>query len=83
MLKGKAIVCVEEENGASRGAGASPKTINLQEEPSEYADSAKGKSPAANSTLVPVKGINNLGNTCFFNAVMQCRKYPVTIDQVS
>ncbi|KAI9520833.1 Ubiquitin carboxyl-terminal hydrolase 45 [Dissostichus eleginoides] len=52
-------------------SGASPKIIKLQEDPSDYADSAKGKSPATNSTLVPVKGINNLGNTCFFNAVMQ------------
>uniref|UniRef100_A0A8C7F833 Ubiquitin carboxyl-terminal hydrolase n=1 Tax=Oncorhynchus kisutch TaxID=8019 RepID=A0A8C7F833_ONCKI len=41
------------------------------EEPSDYADQSRGKSPVNNSTLVPVKGINNLGNTCFFNAVMQ------------
>ncbi|XP_041649881.1 ubiquitin carboxyl-terminal hydrolase 45 [Cheilinus undulatus] len=52
-------------------SGASPKIIKLQEEPSDNTDQPKGKSPAINSTLVPVKGINNLGNTCFFNAVMQ------------
>jgi ubiquitin carboxyl-terminal hydrolase 16/45 len=45
--------------------------IKLREEPSDYADQSRGKSPVNNSTLVPVKGINNLGNTCFFNAVMQ------------
>ncbi|MEQ2243909.1 Ubiquitin carboxyl-terminal hydrolase 45, partial [Ilyodon furcidens] len=50
---------------------ASPKIIKLREEPSEYTEAQRGKSPAINSTLVPVKGILNLGNTCFFNAVMQ------------
>lgn len=52
-------------------AGASPKIIKLREEPSDYSDPPRGKNPVINSTLVPVKGINNLGNTCFFNAVMQ------------
>lgn len=50
---------------------ASPKIIKLREEPSDYPEPPRGKSPAINSTLVPVKGISNLGNTCFFNAVMQ------------
>uniref|UniRef100_A0A8C4EFG3 Ubiquitin carboxyl-terminal hydrolase n=1 Tax=Dicentrarchus labrax TaxID=13489 RepID=A0A8C4EFG3_DICLA len=54
-----------------KATSASPKVIKFQEEPSDYTDPPKGKSPAINSTLVPVKGINNLGNTCFFNAVMQ------------
>ncbi|XP_008275849.1 ubiquitin carboxyl-terminal hydrolase 45 isoform X2 [Stegastes partitus] len=54
-----------------KATSASPKIIKLREEPSDYADPPRGKSSVINSTLVPVKGINNLGNTCFFNAVMQ------------
>ncbi|KAF3691573.1 Ubiquitin carboxyl-terminal hydrolase 45 [Channa argus] len=54
-----------------KATSASPKIIKLREEPSDYTDSTRGKGPVINSTLVPVKGINNLGNTCFFNAVMQ------------
>uniref|UniRef100_A0AAQ5XCF1 Ubiquitin carboxyl-terminal hydrolase n=1 Tax=Amphiprion ocellaris TaxID=80972 RepID=A0AAQ5XCF1_AMPOC len=54
-----------------KATSASPKIIKLREEPSDYADPPRGKSSGINSTLVPVKGINNLGNTCFFNAVMQ------------
>ncbi|XP_044063956.1 ubiquitin carboxyl-terminal hydrolase 45 isoform X3 [Siniperca chuatsi] len=60
-----------QKHSVKATSGASPKIIKLQEEPSDYTDPPKGKSPAINSTLVPVKGINNLGNTCFFNAVMQ------------
>ncbi|KAM4771041.1 ubiquitin carboxyl-terminal hydrolase 45 [Rhinophrynus dorsalis] len=52
---------------ASRSAkGSSSKVIRLQVEKSDVPDIQQGK-----STSVPVKGINNLGNTCFFNAVMQ------------
>ncbi|CAK6970047.1 ubiquitin carboxyl-terminal hydrolase 45 isoform X1 [Scomber scombrus] len=60
-----------QKHSVKATSAASPKIIKLREEPSDYSDSHRGKSPAINSTLVPVKGINNLGNTCFFNAVMQ------------
>ncbi|XP_027873214.1 ubiquitin carboxyl-terminal hydrolase 45 isoform X2 [Xiphophorus couchianus] len=56
---------------SAKATSASPKIIKLREEPSDYAEAQRGKNPAINSTLVPVKGIINLGNTCFFNAVMQ------------
>lgn len=50
----------------------SSKIIQLRDESSETSEILKGKS-SGNGTSVPVKGINNLGNTCFFNAVMQVR----------
>uniref|UniRef100_A0A673VW32 Ubiquitin carboxyl-terminal hydrolase n=1 Tax=Salmo trutta TaxID=8032 RepID=A0A673VW32_SALTR len=60
-----------QKHSVKAASGTTSKMIKLREEPSDYADQPRGKSPVNNSTLVPVKGINNLGNTCFFNAVMQ------------
>ncbi|NXI36333.1 UBP45 hydrolase, partial [Galbula dea] len=55
---------------SSRAEPSSSKIIRLREENSETSEILKGKS-SGNGASVPVKGINNLGNTCFFNAVMQ------------
>ncbi|XP_009273693.1 PREDICTED: ubiquitin carboxyl-terminal hydrolase 45 isoform X3 [Aptenodytes forsteri] len=54
----------------SRAEPSSSKIIRLREENSETSEILKGRS-SGNGASVPVKGINNLGNTCFFNAVMQ------------
>ncbi|XP_064303646.1 ubiquitin carboxyl-terminal hydrolase 45 isoform X6 [Phalacrocorax carbo] len=54
----------------SRAEPSSSKIIRLREEHSETSEILKGKG-SGNGASVPVKGINNLGNTCFFNAVMQ------------
>ncbi|XP_056237178.1 ubiquitin carboxyl-terminal hydrolase 45 isoform X1 [Seriola aureovittata] len=60
-----------QKHSVKATSAASPKIIKLREDPSDYSEPPRGKSPVINSTLVPVKGISNLGNTCFFNAVMQ------------
>ncbi|XP_077455383.1 ubiquitin carboxyl-terminal hydrolase 45 isoform X2 [Stigmatopora argus] len=52
-------------------SATSPKIMKLREELSDDHDLPRGKSSVVTSALTPVKGINNLGNTCFFNAVMQ------------
>ncbi|XP_075058930.1 ubiquitin carboxyl-terminal hydrolase 45 isoform X2 [Mixophyes fleayi] len=52
---------------SSRSEKGSSKVICLQE---QSGDIHKERN-ALCSTSVPVKGITNLGNTCFFNAVMQ------------
>ncbi|XP_054249136.1 ubiquitin carboxyl-terminal hydrolase 45 [Indicator indicator] len=54
----------------SRAEPSSSKIIHLCEENTEPSEILKGKSSGSGAS-VPVKGINNLGNTCFFNAVMQ------------
>ncbi|XP_076006348.1 ubiquitin carboxyl-terminal hydrolase 45 isoform X2 [Genypterus blacodes] len=60
-----------QKHSVKATSATSPKIIKLREEASDYADPLRGKSPVINTTLAPVKGISNLGNTCFFNAVMQ------------
>ncbi|KAK0138328.1 Ubiquitin carboxyl-terminal hydrolase 45 [Merluccius polli] len=60
-----------QKHSVKATSGTSPKILKLREEAADHVDLARGKSSAFNSTLATVKGINNLGNTCFFNAVMQ------------
>ncbi|XP_027550371.1 ubiquitin carboxyl-terminal hydrolase 45 isoform X1 [Neopelma chrysocephalum] len=63
------IVDFLQKHGA-RAEPSSSKILRLREENSETSEILKGKS-SGNGASIPVKGINNLGNTCFFNAVMQ------------